>query len=218
MRKAWEIVRKDLLLEWRQKDFLTAMLAMIVAILLTVGLTSNASAMGSSGLGPGILWIGFLIAGMIGLGRGYGREGFEDTLSGLITAPGDRAMVFWAKFGVGLLFMMVTEGLAAPLFFVAFNLHIVLSGSFALVLALGALGMASVGTLLSALALNLRGHETLMPIFVVPLQIPLLIMAVRATQLVWAGQNAEFWIHGLMAYDAIFLVLPVMTYQYLWEV
>lgn len=215
------VVWKDLLLEFRTKDMWVTMMAFMLMVIFMFGFAVGAAHVDLRGVFPGILWMSFLFAGMIGIGRSFSHEVPEDALLGLVLAPGDRMGIFLAKVFVAFLFMMGMELLATPVFFVLFNEPWVGSlGLFLLILVLGAVGFVGVGVLLSAIAANTRAGDVLIPVALVPLEVPVMITAVQSTTLVLSGngQASWQWIHGLMAYDVIFLALPLLIYEYLWEV
>ena len=170
---------------------------------------------------PGVLWMTFLFAGMIGISRTYTHEVPEDTLTGLVLAPGDRMAIFLAKLTTAFLFMAAMELCTTPLFFAFFsepwNGQWVLLG---MTLGLGALGIVELGTLLSAISANLQSAEMVFTLLLFPLEIPVLITTVEATTGILSHPvgNPWLWLHGLMAYDAIFLAVPSLLYEYLWEV
>lgn len=221
MHKFWLILGKDLLLESRSKDMWVSMMGFVFMVIFLFAFAVGATETNLQGVFPGIIWLAFLFAGMLSMGRSFGREVAEDTLSGLILAPGERLPIFVAKVTVAFLFMASTEVLASPVFFALFNEpwhgHY---GLFGLILGLGALGFVGVGTLLSAMSSHLRSGEVVMPLVLMPLEVPVIITAVQATSAILKAPMADPWpwIHGLMAYDVIFLALPLVMYEYLWEV
>ncbi len=170
---------------------------------------------------PGILWMAFLFAGIIGLGRTYAHEVPEDALTGLALAPGDRMAIFLAKLTTALLFMLSMEIVTTPLFFAFFSEP--WDGQwilFGMTLVLGALGIVELGVLLSAISANLRSAEIIFTLLLFPLEIPVLITTVEASTAILSKPMADpwLWLHGLMAYDVIFFALPLLLYEYLWEV
>lgn len=219
MRKYWALAANDLRLELRQKDSGVLILAFGALQVLLLGFALGSRGTAWRVVEPGILWMGFLYAGMLSVTRMFARDMPEEVLTGLVLAPGGRMPVFLAKLSVTLLFMLATELVVTPLYTVFFGT----SGRaglwpMGLVLALGALGIVAVGTLMAAIGANLSGHDLLMPVLLMPLLVPVAITAVEATGALWRGADAWAWIHGLMAYDAIFLGMPFLVYEFLWEV
>ncbi|MCY0886751.1 MAG: heme exporter protein CcmB [Firmicutes bacterium] len=214
------IVAKDLLLEVRTKDMWVAMVAFVIMVLFAFAFALGPDGRGAGRDFPGILWLAFLFAGTVGVGRSWAHEMPEDSLTGLLLAPGDRAWVFLAKTVVAFLFMLGMELLTTPAFFLLFARPWPPDWpALLLVLVLGSAGFAGVGVLLAAMAVHTRSGSVLVPVLMVPLEVPVIIAAVEATRdLLGAGANPWPWIHALMAYDVVFLALPLLIYEYVWEV
>ena len=192
---------------------------LMVALALAFAFDSKPSIMRQ--MFPGILWISFLFAGTLGIGKAFRQEEADDTLTGIFLAPGDRWAVFAAKTAVAYIFMVSTEILTVPIFFILWhepwNARM---GLWMSVLLLGALGLVEVATLLAAMTVSIKNPEITLSFLLIPLEIPVLIMAVQATADIVSPKVSHIglWIHGLIAYDAIFLALPLMISSYLWEV
>ncbi len=215
MHKFWAMVSKDLLLEARQKDLWLVMLAFALLDLFLAAFSFGSMARSAA---PGILWMAFLYAGMLSIGRGFTRESDDGTLLGISLAPGGRWPVFWAKLAGAFLALLAMEGILVPLYLVLFGLGLDrLSVAFLAVLVLGAVGVASVGILMAAISMNIGGHDAVMPVLLMPLLVPVAILSVKASMALWVHQSATFWIRGLGAVDAIFLALPLLAFEYLWE-
>lgn len=222
-RHAWHIFWKDLLLEWRSKQTLSSMLIFAIMVVVVFAFAFQPTKELTQAVFPGMIWVAFTFAGILGLNRAFVSEKQQDCLMGLIMAPLDRTAIYFGKV-LGTLFLMgVTELIALPLFFVFFDYR--LQGSFLMLLAvivLGTLGFATVGTFLSALAANARSSELLLPLILFPILVPVLIGSVKATGLVLAGagQSAELmtWVRILGVYDLVFLVVPFLLFEYVLEV
>lgn len=219
MHKYAILIAKDLLLEARQKDLWLVMLGFSVLELFLFAFSLGSQGRDWGSTQAGILWMGFLFAGMLSLGRGYQREAYNETLAGIHMAPGGRLVVWLGKWTVSFLAMLLMESLVFPLYLTLFGFgwaHF--STAMVLVLLLGAVGVAAVGTFVAALAVGMPGHEAVMPVVLMPLLVPVAIAAVEATQHLWVGQSATLWIHVLGAYDLIFMAFPLLAYEFLWEV
>lgn len=215
------IVYKDFLLEFKMKDSWVTMMAFVVMVIFLFAFALGADWRRLNALFPGIIWMAYLFAGILGVGRTYGHEMPEEALTGLMLAPGERTWIIAAKMFVAFCFMFGMELVASPLFFILLNQP--WSGQwtpYLVTLALGAWGFVGVGTLLSALSANVRGGEALLPVLMAPLAVPVIITAVEATKAILASphQNPWGWLEGLLAYDVIFSALPLLLYEYLWEV
>ncbi len=219
MRKMWILFLKDMRLELRQRDMGALMIAFAVMETLLFGFALDSGDRLPVSEMAGILWMGFLFAGMLGIVRLFGRESKEDVMVGMAMAPGGRLPVVAAKMGVAWLFCVTTGMTATAMAVAVFQVPgTQISFAVVVVMLLGALGVASVGTLLSSVSLNLSGHEVLLPVLTMPFLVPVAITGMEATRAVWTGGRPWPWIHALMAYDVVFMVLPLLLYEFLWEV
>jgi heme exporter protein B len=143
------------------------------------------------------------------------------TMDRLLITPVDRKAIYLAKLLGNLLFIGVVEIIALPVFAVLFNLSIWQVPTLLeliLIELLGALGIASVGTLFSVMAAVTRAKELLMPILIFPLVVPVVISAVRATTVLLAPVGGEPpWLGLLIAFDVIFLSVSMLLFQYVVE-
>lgn len=220
-RKYWAIVQKDLLLELRSKDIWVTMAAFTLMVVFLFAFAIDPYRVNMAPIFPGILWLSFLFAGMLAIGRGFEHEAQRDALVGLMVAPGDRLAIFAAKLTTAFVYMLTVELIASPVFFALFNQPLSAPLSLMiLVLGLGTLGFVGVGTLFGAIAANTRSGNVLLPVLLVPFSVPVLILAVQATaDILHPTSGGPWpWLHALMAYDVLFLGLPLLLYEYIWEV
>ena len=165
---------------------------------------------------PGALWITFTFAGVLGLNRSFAVERDQGSLEGLLLAPVDRTAIYLGKTLANILFMLVIEVIMIPLATVLFNQNLFQPQLLVIVL-LGTIGFAGVGTLLSAVAVNTRARDIMLPILLFPVSIPIIIAAVKLTSAVLDTGNiseAGIWWPLLVSFDAIFLVVCSLVFEY----
>ena len=134
----------------------------------------------------------------------------------LLLCPVDRKAIYLAKLLGNLLFIGVVEIVALPVYALLFNVS--LPATLLLIVLLGTLGIATIGTLFSVMAAATRARELLLPILVFPLIVPVVISVVRATQqLMVPTVNEPPWIGLLVAFDVIFLSVSMLMFQYVVE-
>lgn len=221
-RQAWHIFWKDLLLEWRSKQTISSMLIFAIMVVVVFAFAFQPTKELTQAVFPGMIWIAFTFAGILGLNRAFVSERQQDCLMGLMLAPLDRTAIYFGKV-LGTIFLMgVTELVALPLFFVFFDYRLQGSvGLLVLVILLGTLGFATVGTFLAAVAANARTSEILLPLILFPILVPILIASVKATGLVLVGIGGDdlvIWLRLLAVYDLVFLVVPFLLFDYVLEV
>ena len=170
---------------------------------------------------PGILWVAITFAGILGLNRSFIYEVDQGCLQGLLLCPVDHYMLYLGKMLGNFFFMLVMEIIIIPLMIILFNLNILnIILPLALIIFLGTLGFAAAGTLLSAISVNTRAREILLPILLFPIAIPVLLAAVKATgSLINEGTftSASSWIKILTGFDIVFLVLSSLLFEYVVE-
>jgi heme exporter protein B len=131
----------------------------------------------------------------------------------------DRSVIFFGKALGNLLFMSMVELVVVPVFAVLFNVPL-LRASVWLVIVLGTVGYAAVGTLFSTMAVNTRAREVMLPILLLPVSVPVFISAVNATGAFLAGDplsDAAAWLRLLIAYDAVIIAVSFMTFDFVVE-
>ena len=214
------IAAKDLKAEFRTKQMLNSMvifsLLVIVIFSISFGNLLGDSEIVSQ-LAPGVLWISFTFAGMLGLSRSFASELENGCLEGLKLCPVDRSAIYNGKIISNAVIMFLVEIITVPLFIVLFNFNI--SGFFglAIVILLGTIGFISVGTLLSALTVNTRTRELLLPILLLPVIIPVIIPSVLATgKILTNGDISDISgeLRLLAVYDVIFFVIAQLVFEY----
>ena len=219
LRKVWAIVAKDVAAEIHTREMVSAMLVFSVLALFVFSFALDLRGAMARAAAPGVLWTTIAFAGTLGLSRSLAREQQTGCLDGLLLAPMDRSAIFFGKAIGNLLFMGIVEIVLLPLFSALFDVPLLQPGVL-LVTALGTIGYAAVGTLLAAMAVNTRAREVMLPILLLPLAIPALTAAVKATGgLVEGGTLAEVggWIRLLIVYDLVIVAVSMLTFNYVVE-
>ncbi|MBU4076802.1 MAG: heme exporter protein CcmB [Euryarchaeota archaeon] len=224
--KFLEIAMKDLRQEFRTKQMLNSMIIFSLLVMVIFSFAfGNESTIPIQGinkkvidlLAPGMLWIAFTFAGMLGLSRSFAGEKEEGCLEGLKLCPVDRAEIYNGKVISNAVLMFLMEITTIPIFVVLFNYDLKNIPGLALVIILGTFGFIFVGTLLSALTVNTRTREILLPVILFPVLIPVILSAVTATgTLLSKGDISEIWgeLQILAIYDIIFFVVAQLVFEY----
>jgi heme exporter protein B len=219
LRKVWAIVAKDAAAELHTRELVSAMLVFAVLALLVFSFALDLRGAVARAAAPGVLWATVAFAGTLGLSRSLAREQQTGCMDGLLLVPGERSAIFCGKALGNLAFMAVVEVVLLPLFSALFDVPLLRPGVL-VVTALGTVGYAAVGTLLAAIAVNTRAREVMLPVLLLPLAIPVLIAAVRATGgLVEGGTLAAVggWVRLLVVYDLVVVAVSMLTFGYVVE-
>jgi heme exporter protein B len=216
---ALEVFAKDLRLDLRSRDRVghMAVFALLVVALLSIVLPASKTERLS--WSPALLWVVMLFTSLLGLARAFQSETEEGALALLVQAPVDRGWIFVGKAGASLVALIGVELWTATLFTVFLDVD---WGEGALACAgaglLGALGLAAVGTLLSALSVGVRFREFLLPVLLFPLVLPILVFASRITADALSGREiaAQLW-WAFSLYDWVFALIGFFVFDYVLE-
>ncbi len=221
MRKITAILWKDFVTELRTKELLSAMFTFSLLILLIFNFAFSFSVENLQYLAPAILWITFTFAGILGLGRSFAIEKEGNSILGLLLTPIDRSLLYFGKMIGNLIFVFIIEAVTLVIFVLFFNynlFNVILPLSFVIVL--GTIGFVSVGTLFSAIALNTRLREVLLPILLLPIIIPVIVSSVKLTASILEGNSvfsAGSAIQILVSFDIIFIAACAIIFEYVLE-
>lgn len=213
------IVWKDLRAEARTKEILSGMFVFALLAILLFSFALELDRTGRAASAAGVLWVTIIFAGTLGLGRSLGREKDEGSLDGLLLAPVDRSALFFGKLIGNFIFMLVVGLVMLPLLAILFNVSFLQPMVF-VALPLGILGYAGVGTLIASMSVYTRGREVMLPILLLPIALPILIAAVRATRGLLEGaplDELSVWFNLLIAIDVIFITLGYMLFDFVVE-
>ncbi|MBI4492125.1 MAG: heme exporter protein CcmB [Chloroflexi bacterium] len=212
------IVWKDLLSELRTKEVVNSALLFAVMVLVIFNFAFDLRVENVAAVAPGVLWVTFTFGGVLTLGRAFARERDRGTLEGLLLAPVDRGAIYLAKLLTNVAFMLLVELVALPVFVALFNVPLDW-GLALLVVLLGTLGFAGVGTLFAAMAAHTRAREVMLPLLLFPIALPVVIATAKATGAAIGPPQGEAaaWLNLLVGFDAIFLTLSFILIEYVLE-
>jgi heme exporter protein B len=199
------LARKDLLLEFRARDTLPAMLLFVVSTLVVFHfvLPGDSSELAATGL----LWVALVFTALLGLSRAFTAEREQGVIDGLVLAATDRSAIWLGKAISVLVFLGLAEVVALPAYDLLYG---DVDGALIAGVALANLGIAAVGTLLAAMAAASRARELLLPLLFLPLAIPIIVGGVGASVTDDPGRYVAF----LALYDAIFALVCWATFEY----
>ncbi|GER82795.1 heme ABC transporter permease [Thermogemmatispora aurantia] len=211
------ILGKDIRYELRSKQTWLGMGLFALLVFVIFNFAFDLRVENRAAVAPGALWVAFVFASLLGLGRTIAAEREGGSLDRLLLCPVDRRAIYLAKLLGNLLFIGIVELVALPIFAALFSVPLFSGELFPIVL-LGTLGVAIIGTLFSAMTAATRARELLLPLLVFPLIVPVVIAAVRATgALMITAPDEPPWLGLLAAFDVIFLSLALLTFSYVIE-
>lgn len=220
-RDSWLIARKDLAIEFRTRSaFLSAIVFALLGIVIFF-FAWDPTAVTATDLAPGVLWVVFTFSGLLGLHRSFGVEQADRAIDGLLAAPVARESIYLGKALANLIFVVGVQAISIPAVALFYNLPVgpvllPLSG----IAVLAAIGLVSVGTLFSAMAVNTRLAELMLPMLSLPFFVPIVIPAAQATAKLMSGRpvgDALPWLKLLLAFDIVFIVACMLAYPFTLE-
>jgi len=221
MRRAWIVIWKDVLSERRSKESLNTLVFFSLLLLFVFQFALGPERARVEAALPGLLWLGFILSALLAFGRTFLVERENDCWEGLVLTPGDKSAIYVGKLAGNVLLMAVVEAVLLVLFAVFFGFDFTgVIPALSLVLALGTLGLAAVGTLFGAITAQMRARELLLPVLLLPAVVPVLLGSVSATQTVLLGQplaEAAAWLKLLAAADVVYLVVGLLTFEFVLE-
>ena len=219
---ALAILRKDLKLELRTRESVPAMVLFTVTVFVLFHFGLDRDEL-EGDIATGVIWVTLLLAALLGVNRLYVAERDQGGFTGLLLAPVDPTAMWLAKAAALFLYLSVLELVALP----AFDLLLLGPGldgalpELLPVLLLANLGLAALGALISALAIETRARDLIGPLLLLPLLVPIVIAAAQATEpLLHGAQEADElakWLGFLALYDVVFVLVSVAVFDYLLE-
>jgi len=213
-RQTLTIAGKDLRAELRSKEAINASFSFSLVILLLFSFAFDPTEETTREIAGGLLWIVFAFAGALILNRSFARELPNDCLDALIAAPIPGAALLLGKAFANLLLLMAVEAVCFPVFGLFYNLRWTQQfWTLALVVTLATWGFTVIGTVFSALTVNIRLREVMLPLLVYPIMIPCLMSAMRLTNHLVGGEplndDMMVWMRFLIGFDVIFTALAL---------
>ena len=210
------ILWKDVLLESRTREMVMPILVFAFLVIVVFNFVIDPNPTLVAAVAPGVLWVAFTFAGMLGLNRSFAMEKERGGIEGLMLCPVGRDLIYLGKMLGTFLFILIVEFIMLPIFAVIFNLPLLEPGLW-LITVLATFGFASVGATFSAMAVNTRAREILLPILFFPIAVPVIIAAAEASRAVLAGDPfADYsrWIQLMAAFDVVFVVIAAVTFDF----
>ena len=212
------VARKDLLVEFRTRSAFMSAAGFAVLGVVLFNFAWDPTAVAAIDLAPGVMWVIFTLSGLLALHRSFEVERADGAMDGLLTAPVSRESIFLGKAAANLVFVLAVQAIAIPAVALFYNLPIDRGLlAVAAVAFLAAIGLVAVGTLFSAMVVNTRLAELLLPMLALPFFVPIVIPAGQATAQLIAGRPPEevfMWLKLLLAFDIVFVGAGMVGFRF----
>src|SRR5437773_6687328 len=215
---SWIVARKDLAIELRTRSAFLSVVMFALLGLVIFFFAWDSTAVSSLDLAPGVLWVTFTFAGLLGLHRSFGIELEDRAIDALLIAPIERESIYAGKAIANTIFVSAVLVIAVPALALFYNLpfgrSIVVLG---VVAVLASIGLVAIGTLFSAMAVNTRMAELLLPMLSLPFFVPIVLSSAQASTRLLANRPlAEVlpWLKILIGFDIVFAVACTVAFPY----
>jgi len=218
---SWIVARKDLAIELRTRSAFLSVVMFALLGLVIFFFAWDPTAVSSLDLAPGVLWVTFTFAGLLGLHRSFGIELEDRAIDALLVAPIERESIYAGKAIANTSFVSAVLVIAVPALALFYNLPF---GRWIVGLGVGAvlasIGLVAIGTLFSAMAVNTRMAELLLPMLSLPFFVPIVLSSAQASTRLLANRPfAEVlpWLKILIGFDIVFAVACTVAFPYTLE-
>lgn len=218
LRQTLTVAAKDLRSEMRTKEAINASLSFALVILLMFSFAFDPTSGTTREIAGGLLWLSFAFAGVLVLNRSFARELPNDCLDMLNASPVPGPALFLGKALANYVLLLAIEAVCMPVFGVFYNVNwYTHAWQLAGVMMLATWGITVVGTVFSALTVNLRLREIMLPMLIYPVLIPCLMAAMRLSTILIDGQPITgddlAWVRLIVGFDIIFTSLALVLIE-----
>ncbi|MDX1493611.1 MAG: heme exporter protein CcmB [Longimicrobiales bacterium] len=215
------IVWKDLLLELRSRERVTSMGAFAVLAGVLFSFSIDTTVVRPQDVAAGLIWMTLVFGGLLGVGRTFHLEAEDGAFQGVLTSPAPKDAVFLAKALANFVLLYLVSLLVLAVFALFFGVSLGENmGWVVFVLGLGSLGFVALGTLFAAIASGTSMGETLLPVLVFPLLVPMVVYGVGSTDRLIAGRplaEVEGNIRMLGAFALAALAVGAVLFRFVVE-
>lgn len=202
------VLRKDLLIEWRTRARLNALVFFALATLLMFNFALGPDTVLMRAHAAGYLWLAILFSSVLSLGESFRIEAENLALDGIKLAPADARAIFLGKALGNTLMLVLLSLVLLPATIALFDVRITLGLPTLIgILIIGAMAISAPGTVYAAIASNARARDVLLPLLLFPILIPALLACVKASTLVLQGDpmnQLDSWLRLLLAFVVIY--------------
>jgi heme exporter protein B len=219
LRKVGAVAGKDLRAELHGREVFSTMTVFSGLAVLIFGMAFDLRVPEADMVVPGVLWVIIMFAGVLGLNRSFGAETDRGTLPALLLAPMDRSAIYFGKVLANLVFTLGAAAVILVVIYFIFDTP-VLAPWILVSTALGTLGFVGVGTIFAALTASVRARESLLPILLLPVMVPVFMAGVASTAGVLDGGGLDkiaSWLWILVGFDVVFLVVAYLLFDLILE-
>ncbi|RMG75482.1 MAG: cytochrome C biogenesis protein [Chloroflexi bacterium] len=212
----FSILRKDLRTELRSRELVSSMALFTFLSILVFSFALELDREAKQEAVSGVLWVTLVFASILGLNRSLASEREEGNMDAMLIAPVNRIAIYMGKMLGNFIFTVIVGVVLLPVMTVLFNFSMV-RPTMILILILGILGLSSIGTLLATMTVQTRSRETLLPIAMLPVVLPVILTVVRATNAILNNQDMMQTLLTIGLVDVLYITLGSFLFEYVTE-
>lgn len=216
VRRTVTLLGKELLLEWRTRTRLSALIFFSLATLLLFSFAIGPNTKLLKQNAGGYLWLALVFASVLALGEALRVEHENAAIDGLRAAPAGGQAIFVSKALASTLLLLTLCGVLVPALLALYGPAVTMGFARLVgILVLGCLAISAPGILYSGVASYARSRDVLLPLLLFPLLIPAMVAAGKATTLVFEGDpmsQLSSWVGMLAAFDVIYWSLGILLF------
>jgi heme exporter protein B len=209
---AWAVAWRDVRSELRGRELLPALAQFIVLALVIANFAFDLNGDRGRQLGPGILWMVLVFAGLVAFSRAFAGEREQGSLDAMLLTPATHAAILAGKTLASALVLTACELVLLPALAILLGAPIS-PLAFATVF-LAVLGMAALGSLFAAIAAQTRARELLLPVLAIPLWIPFVVLGAGVVQQSLGGVLPLQPLVALAYLDILFLLMAAVAARF----
>jgi heme exporter protein B len=212
------IAAKDWRIEGRARDVLTATIFFAGLVVMILAFAFGPETTRLREAAPGVLWVAIAFASILAASRAFASEAEDGALEALLLYPVPHELIYLGKLlsNIGLMLMLAL--LVVPLTVLLYDVNVGQRlGLLLLTVFLGVIGFSIISTFQSSLTVNLRARESLLPVLIFPLVVPVVIGAVKATTLiVTGGSGVEIWgwLRLLIGFNVVYVTVCTLVFPF----
>ena len=212
------LVLKDLLIEIKSKEIISSMIAFGISVIFLFAFSFRALPSQVYFFAPGLLWMIFIFISIILLNRIFNLEMENKSYEILFSSPLDKSTIFLSKCISSLIFLIFSQIIITPIFFLFLQINFPENLLFFLIIIFFVdLGICSIGSIISGSIMKIRSNEILLPILFFPMITPLIISAVKSTDLIFNKHpfvDWKIWFQLILSFSVIFLFSGYLLYPH----
>ena len=216
----WWLIHKDLIAEWRARRVWPVMLVLGAVVSVLISLQLDWLPHHKPRVACSLFWLAVFFAGMLAVDRSFAAEREENCWEALTLYPLSPTTIYFAKLIVNSLALSAVQIVLIPLFGALCDMPWLASpAALLLIVVCGNVGIAAVGTLVSAVAARI-GHDNLLVILVLPLVVPVLVAAAEASQILVTVDSGDDWWHWfelLAAFSVVYVTAGAVLMEFVLE-